>query len=335
MSAPLVIRFGAIGDLIVTTPLLRALARKYDGACEVIARGEWPLRVFANLPYVQTIKTIYQKKLPFQLARDQKELVRWLKERGSGPVVLLETDRQSNRLIDRAGLQGILSSRDIPRNADEHIIDYFGRMCGFNAGDPNFERWPELRVAEDEQDRCRKWLSRENLQHHPLVLIQAGNRKTGKLFRKTRKDWPIERWVGVIRNVLDLLPDARLLLCGTPQEKWMTSQIHQQTGDSRVVDIGGDLDLRSLFALICEAHSVISVDTGPAHAAGALNCPIVVLFGETDPRDISPVSRTSPVKIVTGPPGAPEPPGKQEWARYHSMEGISVDAVTSAWKKLL
>jgi len=115
----------------------------------------------------------------------------------------------------------------------------------------------------------------------------------------------------------------------------MTSQIHHQIKDARVLDIAGELTLRDLFALIRQAHSMISVDTGPSHAAGALDCPIVVLFGPTDPRDISPVSRSSPVMIVTGPPGAPEPPGKDQWARHHAMDGISVEAVTSAWQKIV
>ena len=37
--------------------------------------------------------------------------------------------------------------------------------------------------------------------------------------------------------------------------------------------------LRRLFALCCLADSMISIDTGPAHAAAALCLPLVVLYG--------------------------------------------------------
>ena len=335
MSAPLVIRFGAIGDLIIITPLLRSLAKKYGVSCEVVARGDWPHAIFEGLPFVKTVKTIYKKKVPYQFARDQHELVRWLRERGDSPVVLLESDQQSNRLMERAGLNHIRSSRVVPRLPNEHIIDYFARVCGFEPGDPVFERWPELIVQDAERSQLSEWLKQRNLNDCPLVLIQAGNRKTGKLFRRTKKDWPVQRWAEVIHRLLAARPEARIVLLGTEQEKWMTAQIQEQSKDARVIDVAGELTLRTLFALMERAHSMISVDTGPSHAAGALNCPIVVLFGETDPRDISPVSRFSPVMIVTGPPGAPEPPGKDEWAKHHSMDGISVDVVMDAWQKML
>ena len=42
--------------------------------------------------------------------------------------------------------------------------------------------------------------------------------------------------------------------------------------------------LRELFALCEAAHSMISVDTGPAHAAAALSLPLVVLYGAEIPR---------------------------------------------------
>jgi len=42
------------------------------------------------------------------------------------------------------------------------------------------------------------------------------------------------------------------------------------------------------------------VDTGPAHAAAALNCPLVVLFGKANPRRFRPVSLASPVQVIQG-----------------------------------
>jgi ADP-heptose:LPS heptosyltransferase len=48
------------------------------------------------------------------------------------------------------------------------------------------------------------------------------------------------------------------------------------------------------------AHSCISVDTGPAHAAAALDCPLVVLFGKASPARFRPVSGTSPVQVIQG-----------------------------------
>jgi heptosyltransferase-2/heptosyltransferase-3 len=67
------------------------------------------------------------------------------------------------------------------------------------------------------------------------------------------------------------------------------------------------LYLRSgLLALLSLAHSCISVDTGPAHTAAALNCPLVVLFGKESPQRFRPVSLDSPVQVIQGFASAPD-----------------------------
>ena len=44
-----------------------------------------------------------------------------------------------------------------------------------------------------------------------------------------------------------------------------------------------------LLALLEQAHSLVSVDTGPAHAAAALGCPLVVMFGAASPAKWRPI----------------------------------------------
>lgn len=68
----------------------------------------------------------------------------------------------------------------------------------------------------------------------------------------------------------------------------------------KVQTVANDLPLRRLLAMLSLAHSCISVDTGPAHAAAALNCPLVVLFGKASPHRFRPVSASSPVEVLTG-----------------------------------
>jgi ADP-heptose:LPS heptosyltransferase len=148
------------------------------------------------------------------------------------------------------------------------------------------------------------------------------------------KDWPAERWVETVRAVLAHQPEARVLLTGSAGEQELVAGIVAACGDQRVASIAGRTGLRQLLALLRLAHSMISVDTGPAHAAAAVGCPLTVLFGQTDPRTNGPISRSSPVAVVTGPPGAPTPDGEAGWAAHHHMDGISVAQVVEAWKAL-
>ena len=64
---------------------------------------------------------------------------------------------------------------------------------------------------------------------------------------------------------------------------------------------GGELPLPRLLALQERAHSMISVNTGPAHSAAAMGCPLVVMFTRHAHRaaDLySPVPTTAPVRIL-------------------------------------
>ena len=83
------------------------------------------------------------------------------------------------------------------------------------------------------------------------------------------------------------------------------------------------LPLGFLKALLETAHSMISVDTGPAHLAAALGCPLVVLFGGRSPRMWAPRSgRRSAVSVIGGLPGV------------ERVDEIEVEQVAQAWCRL-
>jgi len=52
---------------------------------------------------------------------------------------------------------------------------------------------------------------------------------------------------------------------------------------TNVAIAASDLPLRRLLALAEIAHSMVTVDTGPAHLAAAVGCPLVVLYGDESP----------------------------------------------------
>jgi heptosyltransferase-2/heptosyltransferase-3 len=101
----------------------------------------------------------------------------------------------------------------------------------------------------------------------------------------------------------------------------MLRQIQAAVG-SEGVEVAG-LDLRRSFALCESAHSMVSVDTGPAHAAAALKCPTVALFGASDPLLYRPGGVTTPaIALVGAINGRP------------NILGIQPPAVIAAWREL-
>lgn len=84
-----------------------------------------------------------------------------------------------------------------------------------------------------------------------------------------------------------------------PSESRLNEAILDLTTTRRARNVARNLPLHRLLALQERAIGMISVDTGPAHSAGALGCPLVVLFGTADPDHYAPRSPSDAVVART------------------------------------
>src|SRR5690606_17432849 len=192
--------------------------------------------------------------------------------------------------------------------------------------DPAPFRLPQLAVPASSRAQLVQWRTEQDLDA-PLVLFQPGNKRTHKRGKRMTADhpkhWPAEHWAAVAQAVLEDMPGARVVLCGSPAEHEVLEDIRQAAGsDPRVRNLANDLPIPRLFALLEQAHSMVSVDTGPAHAAAALGCPLVVLFGAAPPAQWRPIG-PGPIAVLGGERGADS-----------RVEQIPVDAVVAAWQAL-
>ena len=135
--------------------------------------------------------------------------------------------------------------------------------------------------------------------------------------------WPAEHWAALCREIVARLPHAQIVLCGTPSEAGVLDDIRRAAALSHVHIAADDLPVRRLLALLERAHSMVSIDTGPAHAAAAMGCPLVVLYGVASPSNWAPRSGSgSAVVTLVSPNGS---------ARVADMSSASV---ADAWRAL-
>ena len=312
-SHPLVCRFGAFGDMIMITPLLKQLYLRSGLPCDIVGIGGWNKLLFAQMPYVRNVFTIDSRSAPYWFNRSQRELVRTLKSHRHQYVWICETSTKSFRLLARAGITRSNSANqlDLPVIHGEHYCTKWLRLgsispVGFEY--PLLASEPlntELFVSADEAQECRQWLQARGLNPAaPIVCVQAGSKRTTRRGRADRssntKYWHEANWAQVITGVIERIADVQVVLCGMPAELDMCHAIESGCQSTQVQTVADDLPLRRLLAMLSMAHSCISVDTGPAHAAAALNCPLVVLFGKASPTRFRPISANSPVEILLG-----------------------------------
>ena len=339
-SASLVIRLGALGDMVMLAPALETLARRRGAPCDVISTPLAPAEMLRGLPYVGSVLPLRSRTTPYWVDSKQRRIVSWLRTRPPGPVLVLDPSPKLEWLLDRGGVDPRMrsSARELPREPLEHAAAYALRVVGYDeSSEPARVRpplpfdeqacWANLAVTAAERAECRAWLESLGLSSERLVLFQtlSRNRRRGR--------WPRDRWVVTVRAVLDALPGARALLLGAWWERLDVRLLAATCRDPRVIDVSGQVPVRRLVALCERAHSCISLDTGPAHVAAAVGCPLVVLVGRADPRRNRPLG-PGPKRLVTAWPESQWPATREEWEAEHRLAALSPAAVLDAWREV-
>jgi len=291
--------------------VLKLLHARYGQPCDVVSSGPWTEPLLARVPAAGHRLYLTSRRAPYWFNRSQRALVRWLKTRPPGPVYVFESDEKPLSLLRRGGVSAsmICTLRDLKRAPTEHILAHMLRLARLTpaalAGQvPDAPGTPDARPTLADRDRqdCAAWLSAQNLADTPLVLVQPGNKKTMRRANRKQhsnpKYWPEEHWARVIDGVRAALPASRVVIAGSSAERPLAEEIRRQVSTDGVIVATDDLPIPRLLALQERAHSMISVDTGPAHSAAAMGCPLVVMFAHIDPALYAPPPTSAPVKIV-------------------------------------
>jgi ADP-heptose:LPS heptosyltransferase len=341
---PVVIRFGRLGDMVILTALLHLLHHRFGRPCLVMAAGPWNAALYRGQPDVARLYSL-ARHFPMPLDPTSWRALWALRRSDPGPIYVCEYQprqlRRIRRLLAVSGVDAarcVFISEDV-RDEEEHWVE---RLLRFGQRTPpllsaaeyplpqtDCKPAPRLCVLDSERAELDAWLQAQGWAGRKLVLIQPGNFRTmSKRREKWRrpgaddKAWPLENWLALAHKVHAVMPEAAIVLCGAPQEGPMLEQIRRAAALPQLAV--AELPLRRLLALCACAHSMISIDTGPAHAAAAVGLPLVVMYGAEPPRRWLPRSPSaSPVIGVGGPP------------RATRVDQIAVEEVFSAWHSML
>lgn len=338
---PTVFFFCRLGDMVMLTLLLNLLHKRYRLPCHVVGTGSWTAAVYQGNPDVAGVWA-FHRHLPFLFDRPWSEVRRALRDSAPGPIYICERHyRQLPRIRRMLRLSGVDMRRCVYLTTDitaGPLIDRLVRLgevtppalraTDYPLPPPATVDGPRLHVLSAERAERDAWLRAQGWYGRDLILLQPGNHRTmgprRARWRRLNTDdkwWPLERWAELLHRIHVCRSDALLVLRGSVEELPMLEEIRAAAGLANAVVVGNGL--RQLFALCEAAHSMISIDSGPAHAAAALSVPLVVLYGAESPAYWLPRSPSgSAVVGVGGPPVATR------------ADQVSVEAVFEAWRSL-
>ena len=340
---PLVIRFGRLGDTILLQPFLQKLHQRYGRPCHLLALGGWPATLFAAQPEVTGFIRLSTQGGPLWLSPQRVAATLALRAWRQSPVYVCEPEyRTRTKIRPMLALAGIAPERcsfieDLASAENEHWVDWLWRFADVTpsafAGVPAAVLAPglpapRLQVSVAERADAADWRRARGIHDAPLVLLQPANKRTMRWngIRKAEDDdksWPIERWATIARTIAAELPQAQVLFCGSAAEAVYLDGIVAATAGTSGRIAAAALPLSRLKALLANAHSMISVDTGPAHLAAAVGCPLVVLMGARFPHMWKPRSASGSAVTLLG--GLPT---------VQRVDQLPVEQVIDAWRRL-
>lgn len=332
----MLLRFAAFGGSVMLTPAIRYLAAQSCAPIHYAGRGPWSECFFSCDPDVASVAQIFSKRAPRWANGGQRALVRWLRERNGARVLDLEGDAKSAELLTAAGVarERVWRVPPVARHYRHTARRNLARAKVFwegeGAGDDVREANVSLHVPPAWKEDAEAWLSGRGWAADPLVLVSAGNKRTMARFARIERasnfrHWPRTDWAALIDRILGLMPSARVLIIGAPTEYRLGTMVADLARSDRVHPVANDLNIPRILALMARAHSVITLDSGPSHAAAAVGAPLITLFHATDPKRAGPLS-AAPLRMVL-PPGV----GVDDWRPGR----IEVEQVVAAWSGLV
>ena len=262
MSEPLkilVIRLSSIGDIVLTTPVVRCLKKQLNAEVHFLTKQDF-FCLLENNPYIQQLHAI-------------EDGLEKLKILGFDWIIDLHHNFRTSKVKKALGVPSksfyklniekwLLTTFKINRLPKKHIVDRYLETVA-HLGVTNDKLGLDYFLAENEA------LPNELELPEKYVALVIGGQHATKIL-------PTDRLQEVCRKV-----NLPIVLVGGPEDRSSGEEIAQN--QTEVINTCGDLSINQSAYLIKHAQKVITHDTGMMHISAAFKKEIISIWGNTVP----------------------------------------------------
>lgn len=288
----LVIRPGAMGDVLVATPVLSNLRSAFPKSRISFLVGKKYADVLKTNPYVDELIEFDKEGMGrfWGIGRLRREIAFLASIRAKGfdlvldllgnlrTAILCFASGASQRVGYDYRVRKFLYNRKVVANNPQYVVDFnldSLRMLGVPIENK------DIHLPADESDMvfAEEWLTKSGVDRDRLLvgLFPGGG-------------WPSKRWpeehFSRLGDMLSSRLNASILVMGGPQERNSVKRIISSMA-AEPVEVE-DLPLSRFAGLISKLHLFISNDSGPRYLAVAAKIPSIGLFGPTEAMNANP-----------------------------------------------
>jgi lipopolysaccharide heptosyltransferase II len=297
-----------IGDVLFTTPVLRAVKDRYQNSIIGYWSNQRVSAILERNPYIDKIfslsrgdlKKIY-KKSRLKGIREFLGLAFSIKRERFDTVIDFSLDHRYALLCKFLGIKnrigfdykkrGRFLTQKIPLDGyiNKHVVEYYLEILDLLNIEPRDNKL-DLFVCEEENALASSILSSYGVGSRDLVLgiAPAGGISWGK--DAHYKHWPAENFAALADKLIKD-KNAKVLILASQEEKDITQEMVKFMHEE-AIDFTGKLSLRELAAMINNLNLLICNDGGPLHMAVSLGINTVSLYGPVDDEVYGPYSQS-------------------------------------------
>ncbi len=278
----LVVRFSSLGDVLLTTPVLRAIRAHWPQAHLAFLTRERFAPLLEGNPHLDELIRLPEGATARELAARCRELARrrW--------TILADLHRSLRSSLVRKLVPAqykLVYSKLITKRT----LLIYGRMDRYG---PHPLAVPERYARPLERfgvrlDQLPAELHLSDQDHAPVAAAIASRwPDTPENFLTVAPGaaWPIKRWpaerFAVAAGELSARHSLKVLVLGGAQDAEVCRTVAERLGAS-ALDLAGQLTIRQSAAAVERSRLLLTNDTGLMHVATAVRTPVTAVFGPT------------------------------------------------------
>jgi len=278
----LVIKLRYVGDVLLATPVLRALRERFPESRLSMLVNRGTEDILKWNPDLDRIPVVERASLA-----EQVRFVKELRQSGFDCVIdLTDGDRSAiltrlSRSPVRIGFneehrwRGLMYTSIVKTSSAVHRMER--DLEALRPLDVEPKAGPLVLHTSPRDDEEADNLLREvgvGESDRPLIMFQSGARYWFKA-------WPAERFAELADRLTEAY-NCRILVGGSAAEQGIAEAIKRRSRSSSI-SLAGRTTLLQYAAVLKRCTLFVGNDNGPMHMAVALGLPVVALFGPSDP----------------------------------------------------
>ena len=265
----LVITLSNIGDIILTTPVIRVLSKEFPGSRIDVMVGPNGHDIFNKDPRIFKL-IIYDKHLPITEKRRLQLKLKKLKYdvvvdlRNTVLPLLIGPKYRTNPM------------HSFPKNIIHKKERHLHRLTYLGIGDLNENSY--IYIPKEDEEYVNNIL-REGKITDPIVVINAGA-------KSHLKRWVAESFAEVADRIMNECSSS-VVFIGSDEDKDIVSAITKKI-KGKAHNLTGRTNIRQLASLLKRTKLLITNDSAPLHLGCAMGTRVLAIFGPTDPKKYGP-----------------------------------------------